>query len=499
MTMRRISNAANSNRAKIDALFHDYTEVWHDALYTPVRSVWSGLKPVVDSVEEMQSLCYYRALMAWLNDDPQSLLDRRRLMAAYLLTTHGAELSEDTLVRMLKRVKIDSEIPSILRRTSTAYDLPPERTLSQVESTHDILRGIYNDMQINGALRTAYHRARLCGMVAVRPEVTEGQWSLAVMTPDQFRITTDAANWRRVTSITYPYVVDADRGLLGYVRWTETAVEYLGPDGKPRSADANLYGVVPWVVMYMDPMTGAIYPGGLWKAVEAQMNVNSIEFDADVSASFAGAPVWMGVNLGTKSNEVRIGPDKVLMIDDVTAGEGQLTPPELMAISPEPSYSMLSEHAHNRRRTMQHSEGVPVSMTSNDASGAPPSGVARLVERAELTEMRLSHQEVLASFEQRLAEMVATVANVDAAMSLRVEDVDVSITYAEEAVFLEPEKEYVFDRTKVIDGVMDPVDYLRKWGGVRGDDAVVVETFEARRELARTLGFTASSAPATQE
>lgn len=465
-------------------LYH--TEYYYDAFADEYRNIWRGMDL---SDEEIYWRCYYRALVAFLRSDPDAIIDRRRLLYSYLLPEFKVNSSTDTLNRYRKQLPVSSRVRRVVRNICTAYDQEPERT-----HVDERMRGIYEALDVASQFPKLYHRARLTGMVAVRPLYINGRWVVDYITPEHFTIATDPNDWRTVSAITYTQA--SEDGGVEYVTWSSDTITVTDANGRQRSTAPNPYGRLPFVFLRLGDEDG-IYPSGMLELVEGQLDANKIKWLSSVNLTFTGSPVWVATNFNAKGG-LSFSPDKVIAIDGVRVGEGFEAPPELDVVSPESAYQAIDDFGRIREQMLQQDEGIPASMV-NDGQGDPPSGVARLIERSELTEIRYADQKSLAKFERDFAEVVGVVASVDAGVVIT--DTSLEVSFADEGVVMEPEKEYAFDKQKMQDGVMAPEQFYGKWGGL-APDGLGAELARRRALQSALLGGTATEqngAPAENE
>lgn len=466
--------------------FRDYNEYYYLAFESEYRSIWQGIPEVAKSTEEIYWLCYYRMLMCFLKSDPDSILDRRKLLF-YRMASGGFKTTKetDTLVRMRGVLPTKSAVKRTIKQLCTAYDSEPGRRFYEDDTRNDLLATLYAEMHVSSQFPRIYACARLTGLVLARPLFINGAWRVDYLTLDQFRVTTDPDDWTRLASVTYPRA--GKDGGVEYVRWTESTVDVYDAKGdrvvNPQNEDGkNPYGVIPFAVCRLsDEQT--FDTSGMFELVESQLGVNAMKFLADLSATFVGAPVWFVKNL--KQSGLAFSPDMAISVDGVKTGEGMEDAPEVDVIAPPDSYTPLSDYSHELERAMQHAEGIPVTSTATEA-GTPPSGEARRIERMEITELRISDQKSLMVFERDFAELTCIVAQVDAGMSkLEPSALQVSVSFAEEGVVMAAQDEYAFDKAKMDDLTMDPREYLRKWAGMESDatDEEMIKAVEGRREF----------------
>lgn len=469
--------------ANITQWWSNHTEYYYDAFNDEYRDIWRGLE--VGS-EELYWRCYYRALVAFLRSDPDAIIDRRRLLYSYLAPEFKTMAASDTLNRYRKQLPVASTVRRVVRNICTAYDEEPERMFGD-DSVQAIMDGLYEEMRVASQFQRMYHRARMTGMVAVRPLYINGRWHVDYMTPDQFIVQTDPDDWRTVSAFTYP---ESSENGISYVTWTADSLIRTGYNGRVISEEENRYERIPFVMLRLSDEDG-VYSGGMIELVESQLDINKDKWLSNINVTFTGSPVWFAINMNT--SDLTLSPDKIISVDGVVQGEGMQAPPELMAVSPETAYQEIEDFARDRERFMQQDEGIPASMVA-DNGGQPPSGVARLIERQELREIRESDQKQLREFEREFANMTALVARLDAGVGIDENRLEFSIRFAEESVVMEPADEYALDKEKGKDGIIDPAHFVRKWSGYDGDD-YLTEVARRRDEWKAMFGGSAPALP----
>jgi len=442
----------------IDTRWLAHQPYYRDAFGPEMARIWAGVPSVANNPDEINGLCYHRAMASFYERDITSFEDRRRVLYAYLANTSDTSHDTDTLNRYRRILPTDSQVRRIVRNIATAYDEAPKRRFSEDTTLQDSLTRLYEDADVNTGLRSAYQRCRFMGVVAVRVFARDGRIGMSTITPDLFRVTLSDEDASAPTDIIYP---QAGQDGIEYVQWNaETMTRYSVDGNMIGEPIEHRYGRMPFAFMRLDdgPM---FYGGGMTELMESQLSANRLKFRADVNSDFASSPVWLGINLQAKN--LNISPDRMLAYDGVVEDAGSHVPPSLEAVTPDGKFTELDEHRRSRMREAGLAEGLPASMLS-DAASVPPSGISRVIERSEIIEQRMADQAFLRSFEQELCSVITTVARVDIGMVTP--PVAVSIDFAEERVFVEPEAEYDFDKRKVADSTMDTQEFYRKWSGI---------------------------------
>ncbi len=299
----------------------------------------------------------------------------------------------------------------------------------------------------------------MCSFVAVRPFFLNQKLRLDVLTPDLFRVSTDATGFL-VEEITYPQW--SERG-QETVTWNANTVTYADIRGNVTEQRDNPYGLIPFAFMRLKQGDN-LYTGGMFAMLEKQLRINKDKFQQDVMAEFNSFPIKVATNLGLKN--IQLSPDRILFIDNVVQGEGQLMPPSLDIINGDSSYNDMQMLIDARQKQALTDAGLPPSIVSQQT--APQAGISRVIERLELIETREEDIEYLTTFEQEMARIILRVANTDNVTTVD-EQARLEIKFADERVYIDPADEYQLDKGKVRDGVLTVAVFYRKWAGYRHD------------------------------
>jgi hypothetical protein len=475
-----------------DPLAH-YYEVAFNAYNT---LIWEGTKYADDDLE-LESLAYYRALTCFYGSDMIDISDRRRLLYAFMVTEFKTGRGTDTLERYKNTLPIQSSVRRVLNNLCIAYNQPPKRRFSNTPSMDDTFKNLYTEAKISNVLARIYRLAKLCSWVLVRPVWIDGKLQLNYLSPSQCRVEVSDTNNKVITEVAYPDY-DADNNVLAIRHWTPFEVWTTNTKGNiiEKKPLVNPYGVIPYVAMKLELGT-RYYTGGMFELIEDQLERNKFRFLSNADVSFNGRPIKIAINMG--KGELIFSPDQVLALDGVVneSSGGGYARPALELVSPDPQYTMIDDFASSREQIAMRTEGLPESMINN--TGTPLSGIAKIIDRQELIEKRNADLPLLAEFEKNLAKMVALIGKVDANLNLDMEMKDFSIDFEEDKVYIEPDAEYEFDKKKLQDGLIDPLEFMKKWGGfdneITKESAIKVVT--ERKELVKLLGFTPSIAEQT--
>ena len=446
---------------------------------------WKGIKEISGNIAEIDSLCYYRTLTAFYGKNPNDIEARMALLYEYLAPFYNTKDADSDLNMGRGALPINTSVRRLLKILCTAYNEAPKRNFGKID---EAMQAIYASGNVDSEIKEIYRKAKLCGIVAVRPVFVQGKLRLLHYAPDEFRASTSADDSTQALQMVY---LDSINSEIVYRVWDAEKVTTLNIKGKPISVVSHSYNRLPFVFLRLEKTNG-FYAGGMFEIVEENIKSNEDEYDANLSRRFHAHPVGLAINLG--ADMPALSPSRVIQKDGVQAGEGVEIEPILQYISPEGRYGDLKEFSEMRLETAMRNEGVPASSLAKQA-GTPLSGISRVIERSDLIEERYSDIETLRGFERDLADMVILVSNADAGTSIVVDTF--SVDYAEEQVLLDPDIEYELDKKKMNDYVLDPIDFVHKWSGIDKtlSPEEVIAIIQTRKELLKQIGFTNATAP----
>lgn len=451
---------------------------------------WKGIKEISGNIAEIDSLCYYRALTAFYGKNPNDVEARRALLYEYLAPFYNTEDANSDLNMSRGSLPINTSVRRLLKILCTAYNEAPKRSFGKID---DAMQAIYASGNIDSEIKEIYRKAKLCGIVAVRPVFVQGKLRLLHYTPDEFRVETSADDATQALRMVY---LDSINSEIVYRVWNLQEVTTLNIKGKPISIVSHSYNRLPFVFLRLEKTNG-FYAGGMLEIVEENIKSNEDEFDANLSRRFHAHPIGLAINMG--GDMPALSPSRVIQKDGVMVGEsGAQVEPMIEYISPDGRYADLKEFSELRIEAAMRNEGVPASSLAKQA-GTPLSGISRVIERSDLIEERYSDIETLRGFERELAEMIILVSNADAGTAIFVDTF--SVDYAEEQVLLDPDIEYELDKKKMNDYVLDPIDFVHKWSGIdkRLNAEEVISIIQTRKELLKQIGFTNATAAPTAD
>lgn len=451
------------------------TPYYERAFSVDMDALWGAIPQWKTHIPD---LCYARALTAFYNGKPDDYEDRFALLRKYM----EGVLSEETLTRYRNAFPRSTIVPRIAKLTNTLYLTPPARTFTGDDATDSVWNEEYKRAGYDRQLVQVQRLGWLSNVVAVRPEIdARGRLVLRRLPRDMFRMVTNEddetdivqfwvpsrryeADGKMRTTFKVWEVVDQNEDGSPVVMRSER--DYKGNVLENTEPEIEALGRIPWIVYRrVDDETADPYGEGRLDLVEASMWNWTLDLSGKRSALYDGLRVKIGINLGVKGANIRLAPDELITVEDVTEQEGANIPPEFRTLDGDNAYTLIDEFRRERQKEVLRNEGLPDYMVESGTT--PPSGVALQIMERELRRNQLEDTGALSAFERDLAEMTALVVNQSRGRTV----LDpaaleaFSIRFQEGEVTMEPADQLTYDLDRYAAGLMDASTLVRRYLG----------------------------------
>ena len=446
------------------------------AFTSEFTAIWGGT-PFEDEIEGM---AYMRAMTCWLGATYYDLESRREYMYRYLEGNFSTKNADDTINELYRLIPIEQGVTRILRNLCILYNRAPKRKFSAATEQYEAL---YEQAGVNSALRKAHELGKYTNNALLMPVVQNGRLEIDVFAADLYRVKSSVKNFRQIVELWIPVTT---RGETDFHVWSAEEYRRINYKGEVIQQEPNRYGRIPGVLLQFDRSTTDYYGGGLFEIVMATLDNNKLKFLGDNNVDYSGFAVWIAVNFGKAGQDFRLSPNRILKVDNVRTGEGDDIEPDLRSVKPEEGYLNIEELRGIRYRNALRDCGLPASLYDTNP-GLAASGVAMLLERQELLEMRTKDIDVMRRCEQELCDCIRAVVNAD--LGVKLPTTTVGIDYAEFDIILEPSADYELKTKKFEYGVLGARDYLQSIAGndLVADDGGAIEFIRKNRELLKQL------------
>ena len=482
-------------------------DYWFTALAPEVEAIW-GRHRVWGNIQHTREMCWMLAINSFLGETRDDYSRRRELLYQSLRGPFSTTSPDDPLNVHRGRLPIESFIPKALNALCTAYrDNPSRQWLVNGEEDERVSKEfgrIYGEAGANGALHRAHRKVKLCGGGFIRPLFNwRGEMSFEILTPDQCRYTADPRYPDKIEEIAIPLQMDIGGKMQTVFEcWHDDYIEYQDYAGQPiriaidtpdgvvmTDSRPNPYGRIPWETLRLSaPDTAETFGGGMWALVHGNILCNAIDWYADNSAMMESWGHWVAINLGfTRSPSAKLGPGRMTALDDVAGGEDGSAPPSLDYVATSGQYEALHQTKQQRKADILKGLGLPDSVVSGTQQ--PLSGIARVLERLELSEMREEDVLHLTPFETAFARLVARVYNTDYAIPqglplLPEAELETRVQWGGEPIYLDPKDRRALNVEAAKEGWISPAKFLLDEGGVSAsDDLEAISIIKHNREM----------------
>ncbi len=425
------------------------SNIYNAAFGQETAAIWSG----TPFEAENEDINYARALTAWVRNDPGGESDRKELLYYYCSKVMATDEADDPLNKYRKILPSDNSIiMRALRNLCIAYNEAPVRHFKRNGEPYKLSNTLHNVINTTGydrAMQRNYRLAKLCNEVLVRPKVVGNRIVHKTLSPELYRC---AYSDDTLTEVWIPHQRTVGGRLeWHYGVWTIDDYRVLNRylvDATPPIA--NNYGRIPYEFLTMDE--SSIYGGSLWELCSAVLQCNRLTFSAEENILYNGFAVWMFTNFDIKG-KLKVTPGRAFIAEDVRVGEGELMPPAIETAQPMAQYIEIDQYKNDLVKNTLRNLGLPNSVI-NDTAGLQ-SGVALLIDRFELDEIRREDLNVLRPFEERYINLMINQLNVDTDINLD-QDIQLSIDYSDMQMFIEPSEKLNHGLERAKNGLISP-------------------------------------------
>ena len=448
------------------------------------RVTWGSTK----FSNEVDSLCFFRALTCWYSSSMDDLDARRELLYRFAEPHFDTADAASTLNRLYQALPIKSGGKRIMRNICGLYNKEARRTFGNSDdaSTAD---DIYRRSDIDTAMKTAHRFARLTNNCIIVPAIRNGVLDIDILPPDLYRVVLDEKNFRSVLELWIP--VKRHGGKTEFNVWTHEQYIKCNYKGEVISAEPNRYGRIPVVFVQLEKDASDYYGGGMVELMEAELDNNFLKFLIDNNIVYSAFAVWIATNFGKV--DFTLSPNKIICVNDAVKGDGFLLPPSLESVTPSDTFGKLEDLQNRRYQRALREMGLPATIYSPDAK--TESGYSIFMQRQELMEIRQEDEPIFRRVEQELYELIAQMELIDMGVVLPPVS-DFTIDYQEQSILLEPQKDFELKKEKLEYGILSPLVFVKELAGIDNlsTNEEAIEYLKSNREL-----FNSITAPQKEE
>jgi len=437
---------------------------FYEAAFTPrLGDIWRNTL----SVDEVSYLAYYHALVAFIEDNPNSELARRELLYFYCLPFMSNKQSASLTKARGTLPTNNLYIRQILQASCQLYVNPPVRTISGSGGSLDDFYDMVNGSDINSTLNEAHKVAKFTSECLVRPYFEKvilsngkesGQLLFEIIAPDAYYwLSDDLGN--PVLDIHRYYFANDGKAYDCHWKWmSDGSVIVVDNNGNliPSEMDQiqTIYNSIPYVHLQLNIGVNG-ESSSMWEMLRAQLDYNKYSLLGDNNVTLNGFATPVIINMGFTEGDT-LGAGMVLAKNNIASNSGLLDP-QIDYVDPPINFPEIDDYKNTSIKNALRSANMPNSLI--DRSANLQSGLAMQIDRQALDEQRISDESRMKAFDKELINKIAEVSN--AQLNTNYGVLDVSIEYVETVYPSDATADYQLTRQKFVDGVLSPRQYLR--------------------------------------
>lgn len=327
-------------------------------------------------------------------------------------------ISHSAYRRAIQRIPSVNIAKKVTDKLSKVYAEAPIRF---TEQDQDLVEQFSHDLRLNGTLGFANQLSNLNKRCALELYTEEGQHKVRVLAAHQFFVYSDS-----VTSPTKPTVfikllgreqkrrdtVSTDRGkrvtneddivLVNiFALYSDDEFMIIDSDGSIRqdkmaemgiTSTVNPFGVIPFV--YVNKSRTELIPYPNQTAFDMGVLIPKLLTDLNYSAQFLSHSVIWTVNADLQGAE--INPDAIVNLGD---SDGSGNTPTIGTIDPKTDIEGVLRLIEAELSVYLTTEGLNASGTGKLEAGSSTSGISKLIDESDTTEVRKEQQELFRNVE----------------------------------------------------------------------------------------------------
>jgi hypothetical protein len=434
---------------------------------------------------------YWKELESMRVDDAQRLyrwyFNDRDGMLNDIKTAMLVSFREKTVNRMNLRAR--NIVPKVVNKLCQVYKLPAIRKIdggsvvvigkdgvaSETQPKSDeVYQLILDGSTINTKSKSWEKLGFLFNTVLVQPRVVrigkgDPFLDFIIHTPAYCAVMVDEDNWNIPTAFYYP-IESTIRGKQQQVLvyWSSTEhymIDKLGniiaPGNNPDKV--NPYGILPIAVLRFSE-SGDFWGEGRWQLVDGSIE-SSIQYsNIGYTSLFQTHGQAVAINTGL-IGEPEVGPDHIIKIEN--AGREGAQPSDFKFASPNPQIAAVQSLNDWYIKTLQTDEGLNPQQFATETN--LKSGTAKMLDNADIDELREDHRQILENFEHDLFDICRKIWNIEGNSRIP-EQSEFTIEFSEPKVEKTVDEKVKERESAIKLGIGSRVDFIREDNPEMTDD-----------------------------
>ena len=341
-------------------------------------------------------------------------------------------------------------VKKVINNLAQTYKEPPIRTLDASEKDQKLYSDLIEQSAFDVKMKQASRYVKLLKTILIRPVFRNEKIDLDILTGNLLDVKTgDTPEILEKILITNYGTSDKVEDIT-YSYWTPETWKRLDYRGNTLEEADNPYKIPPFIPLfdYPPPSSAFWLPGGEdLISLQETINLKLTDLNYLISCQSFGVGYIKGSQGGAN---LKVDPGSLVEL------------PENGEIGFESQKAQIKEVVEAIDKLIKWgcvSHGLSAASMSTDASEA--SGLSKLVDKSELTEMRQDDVALFRGYEKQIFNVMRTVHNTHSSQKLS-ESATLSIDFADPKQKLSDKEQAQADDLKIAQGVLSPVDILMR-------------------------------------
>lgn len=366
--------------------------------------IWAQAK----ARSEMNRLKTYQDMAAFYNNDYE-------IICEYLKEfTLGNPYSAETIAGFKGQFVHRDQLRKILRKiTAGIYTQRPVRKLilnpeAEEPAEDQNFAKFLEEIKYHDAVIKAFDAASYFNTVLVMPVYIPAtkKIRLDVITPENFRVETDPADYLRITGLAVRKMYEDE---IQSAIWTDAEHFIKDAFGNTKAVNGNEdmknpFGKIPVAVLRLRDGND-FFGEPNWSLFDFQRRFDVALTDKMLAEQKITHHVWFGINTKLAQGK-RLAAGELIQVEH---NNPETVVPSLESLTANYDFTSLRENAEWDYKNLAQSQGISASNVSSETEDL--SGIAKMVDNQELQESRIEKMNKLYDFEIELMQTVRMVAN----------------------------------------------------------------------------------------
>lgn len=320
----------------------------------------------------------------------------------------STELSPESYKIASKRIPSINLMNKIIKKLSQAYKESPKRTTLD-SSDQEILNSYENDLNINTVMGRADTLLNLSRSFALEPYVDNGEINLRVLKPDQFMVISNSKTDPTKPTIFVKFMGSVEKeGKRQFILWIYTKDEFIRAysDGSIIDRNPNPYSQIP--IIYGKSNSFLIQPQADTDFYENALLIPRILSDLNYAVQFQSHSRVYGIDIDP--TKVNISADSMTIFQS-RDGDGENIKPELGMITPSVDVDKVLSLCKFTIANILDTKGIKATGLQSLDSSNIASGVSKIIDSADVSQVVQENQIILADCERRLWSLIGEIHN----------------------------------------------------------------------------------------